>query len=186
MGSRVKWAFTALAVVCASACAFAFIGAVGAQEPIFVSPTEGSAGSRFQIVGEVGWTPGETIALSFGFSDAPPGEQYTGALYNEQMVTVLRDGTWSFPAVINEQLLPFPLWRPGFIVVEAEGEQQRVNASLVYTVGEERPIGAPPLAPLGFGPPDMDGTPEQLALRIALLTMGAGALVAASGVLRRN
>lgn len=186
LGSRVKWAFIALAVACALAYAFASTGPASAQETLFVSPTEGTAGSRFQVVGEVGWTPGETIALSFGFSDAPPGEQYSGSLYNEQMVTVLRDGTWSFPVVINSDLLPFPLWRPGFIVIVAEGRQQRATASVTYMVGAERPLGAPPLAPLGFGPTGLDNAIGQLAMRLALLVLGTGALIAASGALRRT
>jgi hypothetical protein len=179
----LKWAVTALAAAYAIACATVLASAASAQEAIFVSPTEGSAGSRFQIVGEVGWTPGETITLGFGFSDAPPGDAYTGPLYNEQTLTVLRDGTWSFPVVINDELFPFPLWRPGFIVIVAEGEQQRVTTSVVYTVEEERPVGAPPLAPLGFGPNVHDSTATTL-LTVALFVFASGALVAGLGRMR--
>jgi hypothetical protein len=179
----VKWVLTALAV--ALACAGAIIQRnIGrAQQDTFVSPTEGSAGSRFQVVGELGWVLGETVTISFGFSDLPPGPDYAGPFYNEQPVTVLRDGTWSFPVVINDQLVPFPLWRPGYIVVKAAGGRQTTLTTVVYTVGERRPVGEPPLSELGFGPP-AGGTALAVALAGALFAGGAGLLVGLSGAMR--
>jgi hypothetical protein len=184
MGSRVKWAFTAFAVACALAYAFASTDGTSAQEPLFVSPTEGSAGSRFQIVGEVGWTAGETVKISFGFSDAPPGDAFNDTTYNELTVTVLRDGTWSFPAVINNELVPFPLWRPGYLVVVAESASQRAVASLVYSVEDERPVGAPPLAPLGFGALSPGGS-NQAVITLALFGLAVGGLLAGVACLQR-
>jgi hypothetical protein len=156
-----------------------------AQETLFVSPTEGSAGSRFQIVGELGWTAGETVTISFSFSDVPPAEEFDDTLYNEQTVTVLRDGTWSFPAVINNELLPFPLWRPGYIVVVAESDSQRAVASVVYSVQNERPVGAPPLAPLGFGPGNGTRPSESLMLTLAAFALATGSLLFGVGTMRR-
>lgn len=149
-----------------------------------MSPTEGSAGSRFQIVGEVGWTPGETVTIAFGFSDTPPADDFSGPLYTEQTVTVLRDGTWSFPVVINNQLFPFPLWRPGYIVVVADGAQQTATASVVYSVEDERPLGAPPLAPLGFGPKIEESLAADLTM-VALFFLAVGVLIAGIGQMRR-
>ena len=152
--------------------------------PLFVSPAEGAAGSRFQIVGELGWTAGETVTISFGFSDAPPGEAFSDTTYNTQSVTVLRDGTWSFPAVINNELLPFPLWRPGYIVVVAESDSQRAVAAVVYSVEDLRPVGAPPLAPLGFGP-KVSGSSAQLVIALMLFTLATGGLLVGVGQMRR-
>ena len=78
--------------------------------------------------------PGETVTLSFGFSDDAPDEGYAGPFYTEQSVTVLRDGTWSFPVVVNNELFPFPLWRPGFIVIQAAGRSQTTITPFTYTV----------------------------------------------------
>jgi hypothetical protein len=153
--------------------------------PLFVSPTEGSAGSRFQIVGELGWTAGETVTISFGFSDAPPGVGFSDTTYNEQTVTVLRDGTWSFPAVINNELVPFPLWRPGYIVVVAESDSQRAVASVVYSVADERPVGGPPLAPLGWGP-GAGGAAAHNLIALTLFALGTGGLLVGVGRMRKD
>lgn len=179
----LKWALTALAVVIACASAIILSNTVHAQEDTFVSPTEGGAGSRFQIVGEVGWTAGETVTIDFGFSDTPPGEDYAGPFYNPQPVTVLRDGTWSFPVVINSDLFPFPLWRPGFIAVRARSASQTTITPFVYTVDGELPVGEPPLA--GFGAATGDASATAL-LTISLFAAGIGMLVAVSGGLKRR
>jgi hypothetical protein len=176
----VKWASTAFAVVFAYLFAAACSGVAHAQQDTFVSPNEGSAGTRFQVVGETGWTPGETLSISFGFSDAPPGENFAGPFYNEQPVTVLRDGTWSFPVVINRGLVPFPLWRPGYIVVKAEGATQTTITPVVYTVEGRRPVGEPPLSELGFGPVPSEATPWAQATA-SLLIAGAGAMLVGVG-----
>lgn len=176
----VKWALTALAFAIACISGVALPGTVTAQEDTFVSPTEGEAGSRFQIVGEVGWTPGEIVTIDFAFSDSPPTEDYAGPFYNEQTVTVLRDGTWSFPVVVNRDLFPFPLWRPGYIVVRARGDAQITITPFLYTVEGRHPVGQPPLA--GFGPVGSEIVSEVLTL--ALFAAATGALLIASGVLR--
>jgi hypothetical protein len=177
--------FLALAAACAIAVFFSLSpGTLWAQErdPL-ISPSSGGAGSRFQIVGETGWTPGETVTISIGFSDIDPGEQYGGTLYHERQVVVLRDGTWSFPIVVNQDLVPFPLWRPGFIVVKATSPTHTAVNSFVYTVEGRAPLGAPPLASLGFGPEAPSGT---AAVTLALFAAATGALVIASGGIRRK
>jgi len=187
IGVVVKWLLSLLAL--AAACAIAVLVPLSpdtawAQErdPL-ISPSSGGAGSRFQIVGQTGWTPGETVTISIGFSDADPGEQYGGTLYHERQVTVLRDGTWSFPMVINQELVPFPLWRPGFIVVKATSPTHAAVNAYIYTVEGRAPLGTPPLASLGSGPDVPSGT---VAVTMALFAAATGALVAASGGIRRR
>ena len=155
-----------------------------AQQPDpLIDPPSGGAGSRFQIVGQAGWAPGDAVTISFGFSDTPPASTYAGELYNEQHVTVLRDGTWSFPTVVNDKLFPFPLWRAGYIVVKAHSATTTATNAYVYTVDGRTPAGYPPLADLGSGP----GAHSPLfALTLALFTAGTGALVAFAGVMRRT
>jgi hypothetical protein len=179
----VKWLLSLLAV--ATACAFAVSASgVSAQErdPL-ISPGTGAAGSLFQIVGQNGWTPGETVTVSLGFSDLDSGEQYLGQMYHERQVTVLRDGTWSFPIVINNEILPFPLWRPGFIVVKAQSATKTSFNSFIYTVEGRAPLGAPPLANLGAGP---EAAPSPLLVTVMLFFAATGALLAGSGIIRRG
>ena len=155
-----------------------------AQQPDpLIDPAQGGAGSRFQIVGQVGWTPGDAVTISFGFSDTPPASTYTGELYSEQRVTVLRDGTWSFPTVVNDKLFPFPLWRAGYIVVKAQSATTTAINAYVYAVDGRTPAGYPPLAALGTGP---DAHPPLFALTLALFAAGTGALVAFAGAMRRT
>lgn len=171
-----------MAIACVSAVGFRSTG--HAQEDTFVSPTEGAAGSRFQIVGEVGWTAGETVTIDFGFSDEPPGDAYAGPFYNEQPVTVLRDGTWSFPVVVNRELFPFPLWRPGYIVVRARGASQTTITPFAYVVEGRRPLGEPPLADFGFGP-EPGGPAAAVMMTVSLFAAGVGAMLVVGGRLRR-
>jgi hypothetical protein len=174
----------ACAVAIASALTFGTPGSAHAQQPDpLIDPAQGGAGSRFQIVGQTGWTPGDAVTISFGFSDAPAGPAYSGTLYNEQRVTVLRDGTWSFPTVVNDKLFPFPLWRPGYIVVKAQSATTTSVNTYVYTVDGRAPAGLPPLAALGSGP-----SPQApvFAITLALFVAAVGALVAASGAMRRQ
>jgi hypothetical protein len=176
---------TALAGVLAIAGAALFQTATGtAQQATFVTPGEGGAGSRFQIVGEAGWAPGETITLEFTFLDAPPleGEGFAGPFYRTEQVTVLRDGTWSFPVVVNQDVLPFPLWRPGYIAIRARGAAQTTLTLFRYTVAGQGPVGQPPLADLGFGPGDAAGSAGLLAA--VLFLAGTGALIATAGGMR--
>lgn len=181
----MKWMLTVLAVMiaCAGATLLRTSGVAEAQQPDpLIDPPEGAAGSRFQIVGQVAWTPGDTVTISYGFSDAEPGATYDGPFYNQQQVTVLRDGTWSFPTVVNDRLFPFPLWRPGFIVVKAKSATTTAINSYVYTVDGRAPRGLPPLASLGSGPGEGDGA--ALALTFVLFAAATGALLALGGVVR--
>jgi len=187
IGVVVKWFLSLLALPAACAVVVVFSlsprAASATERDPLISPPSGGAGSRFQIVGQTGWTPGETVTISIGFSDADPGEQYSGTLYHERQVTVLRDGTWSFPIVVNQDLVPFPLWRPGFIVVKAASATRTAVNSYVYTVDARAPLGTPPLASLGFGPEAPSGV---VALTLALFFAATGVLVAASGAMRRR
>jgi hypothetical protein len=152
------------------------------EEPL-ISPAAGEAGSRFQVVGQSGWTPGEIVTLSFGFSDEPPGTSFAGPFYHERQATVLRDGTWSFPVVVNDELFPFPLYRPGFIIVKAQSPSKVATNSFVYTVAGQRPLGPPPLASFGFGPAHAS---HAFVLTAALFAAGIGALITISGAWRRR
>jgi hypothetical protein len=180
----VKWltAVFALALVFAWALSFSTAHAQVPADPL-ISPAEGEAGSRFQIVGQSGWTAGETVTLSFGFSDQPPGASFAGPFYHERQVTVLRDGTWSFPVVVNNDLFPFPLYRPGFVVVKAQSASKTEINSFVYSVAGRRPLGPPPLASFGFGPAQANPV---FALTLALFAAATGALLAISGAWRRR
>ena len=174
----------ACALAVASVLAFGTFGTAHAQEPDpLIDPGQGGAGSRFQIVGQAGWTPGDAVTISFGFSDAPAGASYAGTVYSEQRVTVLRDGTWSFPTVVNDKLFPFPLWRPGYIVVKAQSATTTAVSTYVYTVDGRAPAGLPPLASLGSGPAP---NAPLFAVTLALFAAAAGALVVVSGEMRRR
>lgn len=180
----VKWLCTALAVALAVAWAFSHSASTQAQEgdPL-LAPGEGSAGGRFQVVGQLGWTPDEQVTLEFGFADTDP-LSYAGPWYHERAVTVLRDGTWSFPIVINEELFPFPLWRPGYIVVRATSGTHVETNAFVYTVEGRRPAGLPPLAALGSGPGiGAHGGP---LIAVSLLALGTGVLCVLAGGFRRR
>jgi hypothetical protein len=179
----VKWLGSALAVALAIVCALSFGHQASAQDgdPL-IAPDEGAAGGRFQIVGQTGWTPGETVMLEFGFADVAP-DSYDGPWYHAREITVLRDGTWSFPIVINEELFPFPLWRPGFIVVRASTGTHAETNTFVYTVGGRRPAGLPPLADLGFG---RGAAPDTPLLTAMLFALGIGAMFVMSGALARR
>ena len=183
-GVAVRWltAVFAIALACAWALPIRSAFAQGSSE-LLISPTRGEPGTLFQIVGESGWTPGETVTLTFGFADLPADNTFAGATYHERQVTVLRDGTWSFPVVINADLFPFPLWRPGYIVVRASSPSRTDTGDFVYTVEGKLPLGTPPLAAFGFGPPPPDRT---AAAALALLCAGTGALLSFSGAWRRR
>ncbi len=183
-GDAVKWIGSACAIVLVLAWTLS-LHAASAQEvrdPL-IDPPQGAAGSRFQAVGQSGWTAGETVTLAFGFSDTHPGASFNGAVYHERDVTVLRDGTWSFPVAVNQDLFPFPLYRPGFIVVRAQSAGHIATNSYVYTVDGRAPSGLPPLANLGAGP---ENTARALFAAVVLLTAAAGALTATAGLLRSS
>lgn len=181
----MKWWVVASVFVCLLALVRATN--VSSQETLFVSPETGAAGSRFQVVGEVGWTAGETVTIDFAFSDTAQAQ--TGEIfYNAQSVTVLRDGTWSFPVVINQDLFPFPLWRPGFIIVRASTPSQTATASVTYTVAGRLPVGVPPigeppLADLGFGPGHDKGARTTAAVA-GMFMLGIGLLSVIAGGVR--
>ena len=176
---------TALAVALAIAGALS-VGssrATATQTPDpLIDPPQGGAGSRFQIVGQSGWQPGDAVTISFAFANVAPGTSYAGTFYNEQHVTVLGDGTWSFPTVVNDKLFPFPLWRPGYIVVKAQSASNTAINTYVYTVEGRAPAGLPPLASLGAGP---EPATSVVLLTLALFAAATGALVTVSGAMRR-
>jgi hypothetical protein len=180
----LKWIGTALAFALTIACALlASVGTAYGQEPRdpLIDPPAGGAESRFQVVGQRDWVPGETVRLRVGFAAADP-LTFTGPFYFEQPVTVLRDGTWSFPIVVNEALLGQPPGAtPGYIVVRAESGGRLAQNAYIYTVNGSRPSGADAIAPLGFGPGAPDGA---TALTLALFALGTGALVTLSGAWR--
>lgn len=177
---------TVLAVMFACVCAISLHAngiAHAQQADPLIDPPQGAAGARFQIVGQTAWTAGDTVTISYGFADAPPTAAYDGPFYNEQQVTVLRDGTWSFPTVVNNNLFPFPLWRPGYIVVKAQSATTTAINSYIYTVEGRAPAGLPPLAELGSGP---GGDGAVFALTLALFAAATGGLIALSGAMRRQ
>ncbi|MHB8683721.1 MAG: hypothetical protein ACYC9X_05310 [Dehalococcoidia bacterium] len=179
----MKW----IALVCAVACAVAYALSSGtafaqqARDPLIV-PQEGGDGSRFQIVGQYGWTPGETVTIRLGWAAVDP-LQYSGPFYHERTATVLRDGTWSFPIAVNDQLFPFPLGsEPKFIVVQAQSPTKTAINAFIYAPGGRLPQGADAIALLGFGPPRA----SSLALLVAALFLAAtGGLIVVSGAGRR-
>lgn len=180
----VKWLAVAFAV--ALACAWAFsvnpAAAQAARDPLIV-PDEGGNGSRFQVVGESGWTPGETVTIGLAFTEADP-LHYAGPFEHERQVTVLRDGTWSFPINVGDDLLTKPLDSvPGYIVVRAQSRTKTAINAFVFSPGGRRPAGAESIAHLGFGPPDADPT---VAGTLALFIGATGALFVASGAGRRR
>jgi hypothetical protein len=181
----VKWAFTPLALVLVCAAALLYPGSATAGAATFVSPDEGEAGSRFQIVGESGWVPNETLTIEFTFLDAPPAEaeSFGGPFYRTEIITALRDGSWSFPVVINNEILPFPLWRPGYIAIKVSGSTQSTITLVTYLVDGERPAGTPPLADLGFGT-ELDDGPATTMITLAMFALGTGALLLLGGVTR--
>lgn len=146
-------------------------------------PDEGGNGSRFQVVGQFGWTPGETVTISLAFTQTDP-LGYAGPFERERQVTVLRDGTWSFPVNVSNDLLSRPLDDiPGYIVVRAQSPTKTAVNAFIFSPGGRRPVGAEAIADLGFGPPRPDPT---VAATLALFLAGIGGLLVASGAIRRR
>jgi hypothetical protein len=187
----VKWI-----VSVAAACAIAFAltlaltlaltpGVVSAQEardPL-ISPQQGGEGSRFQIVGTTGWTPGTDVTIRFAFTERDP-LTFAGPFTVEHTVTVLRDGTWSFPVVVNDEFFPFPLGEtPGFIVVQAESTDRVTMNAFVFTVNGSRPAGADAIVAAGFGGSLPSGG---FAIATALFAAATGALLVTNGASRRK
>ena len=75
---------------------FALLSARGAsaqerRDPL-IDPPQGGAGSRFQIVGQQNWVPGERVALRVGYTASDDPLTHAGPWQLEQTITVLRDG----------------------------------------------------------------------------------------------
>jgi hypothetical protein len=70
---RVKWIGTILALAFAFGWALLPQTASGqeSRDPL-ISPQVGERESRFQIVGQFGWTPGEDVSIRIGFAQADP------------------------------------------------------------------------------------------------------------------
>jgi hypothetical protein len=183
----VAWARAVVAIVCAVTLALGLAlipqttFAQESRDPL-ISPPAGERGSRFQIVGQFGWTPGEQVDIGIAFAAADPFG-FEGPFPVEQQVTVLRDGTWSFPVVLNDALgLPLA-GDPGYLVVRAESPSKSATNAFVYTVNGRTPTGAEEVAHLGFGP-SIGNT--ALPLGVALFGAGIGVLLVVSGELRRR
>lgn len=170
----------------AIACLVAFLPAVAlAQQPRdpLIAPAEGGRGSRFQVVGQSGWAPGETVVLRLAFASADP-LAFAGPFPVQHEVRVLADGTWSFPVSVNDTLLPGGLpSTPGFIVVLAESPSKTAQNAFVFTVNGARPAGAEAIAAAGFG---LAAPGAGAGLMFALFSAGTGTLLLGSGVLRRR
>lgn len=180
----VKGIGSVVAVAVSIACAFLLSSQVDAQElrdPL-IEPRSGGIGSRFQVVGQRGWTPGETVTLQFLFTTGEP-LRTAGPFAVQHHVTVLADGTWSFPVSVNDMFLGMPLGsEPGFIVVRAESASHTAQSAFVFTVDGRRPAGADTIAPLGFGPA---GAARGSAIGALLFAAGSGTLLIVSGASRR-
>jgi hypothetical protein len=172
-----------LALICASAWALlpSIAGAQQSRDPL-IAPQEGGVGSRFQVVGQSGWTPDETVKLRLAFVTADP-LAYAGPFSVEHSVTVLRDGSWSFPVTVTDTLFAPPFGgRPGYIVVQAQSPTRTAQNAFILTVGGTRPAGAAQIAALGFGA----GAPGAAAVvAVGLFAAGVGALCLVSGRARR-
>lgn len=181
----MKWIGSGIAVIIAIACALGSGGGAAAQQDARdpqISPQEGDRGSRFQVVGLSGWTPGETVTVRIAYTSGDPFA-FTGPFAVEETVTVLRDGTWSFPVVLTDALLGAPLPdTPGFIVVRAESPTKSGTNAFIYSPGGRRPALTSVVASLGFGP----GPGLGIALAAALFAGATGSLLVVSGLLRRG
>ena len=177
----------ALAIVWASS-----LSTVSAQQPRdpIIDPPSGGAGSRFQIVGQSGWIPGETVTLRVFFTtsgdplniapqDAPLSEEF--------FVTVLADGTWSFPIVVDEFFAAdggaTAPDTPGYIVARATAPSHEATNAYLYIVRSVLPAGADAFVTAGFGP---GAPPAGLGMMLALFGGGAGVLFVINGGLRRR
>ena len=162
---------------------------LAAQQPDdpIIDPPAGEIGSRFQIVGQFGWQPGETVTLLLAFTTSADPIGYPGPFPYQQEVTVLRDGTWSFPIVVREDVLGFPIGPdPGYIIVRAEGigpggSGQRKTNYFVVTVGGQRQGEQVPVAGFGVGAPR-----PTVLVTLGLFALGLGGLLLVSGVGRRT
>lgn len=184
IGDVVKWIALVAALACAIAYAFSS-GTAFAQQPRdpLIVPQEGDNGSRFQIVGQLGWTPGEAVTIRLGYTAIDP-LHYAGPFYHERQATVLADGTWSFPINVNDDLLPFPLGEdPKYIVVQAQSPTKTAVNAFIYTPGGRQPQGSEAIARLGSGPRQASAATLFTA---ALFLTALGALLVVSGAGRRT
>ncbi len=183
IGVVVKWIATALTVALACAWGFSARAALAQQprDPLIV-PQAGTLGSRFQIVGQFGWTPGETVTIRLGFTTSADPLTYAGPFYHERRATVLRDGTWSFPINVPDDLFPFPLGdAPGYIVVQAQSPTKTAVNAFIYAPDGRLPAGAEKIASLGFGP---QRASPAFVVTAALFALATGALIVVSGAAR--
>jgi hypothetical protein len=182
----VKWCTFVLvaASMVALACAWAFPlkPAFAAQTAeLIVDPPSGGAGSRFQIVGESDWTAGETVRIRVGFVTTGDPAAFAGPYAIEQDLTVLPDGTWSFPVVLSDTffggLAPST---PGTIVVRAASPSNDALATFDYTG-----VGPPPASDIGaagFGPA---AGAAPAAMIVSLFGAGIGTMLIVAGGRRR-
>jgi hypothetical protein len=151
-----------------------FIRVSDAQTPaaLLVDPPSGVAGSRFQIVGQSGWTAGEIVDLRVGFAGRSDPATFSGPFAIDEDVTVLPDGTWSFPVVLNEAFFQGPPpAQPGAVAIQAESPSSHATAVFQYAG-----LGPPPAS--GFGPIAQGSS---VALIVALFAAGIGAMLVLRG-----
>lgn len=174
--------FVVLCVVALAAARASFPLTASAQEPLdpLIIPLEGGRGSRFQIVGQFGWTPGEQVRIRLAYTSTDP-LTYPGPFPVEHTTTVLRDATWSFPVVLTDDLFATPLPDPGYIVVQAQSRSKTAQNAYIYSPNGRRPAGAEVIAALGFG---LSTTPPVFALTASLFALATGALFVLSGASR--
>ena len=171
-------------LVAALACAWALplkTALASQQADLIIDPASGGAGSRFQIVGQSGWTADERVRLRVGFTATGDPAAFAGPYAIEQDVTVLADATWSFPVVLNDAFFGGPApGSPGTIVVQAESPSNDASATFAYTG-----LGPPPadVGTAGFGP-GAAGAPVMIIA--ALFATGIGAMLFVSGGMQRS
>jgi hypothetical protein len=169
-----------LTIIATLLLALACVGTASAQQPRdpLIDPPAGEAGSRFQVVGQFDWTAGEVVTLRLAFTTVSDPLTYAGPYPYTRQITVLRDGTWSFPIVVTEDVLGFPVGpEPGFIVVRAEAPSHNATNAWILSVNGIRPAGADAIADAGFGPL---APPPSLALALGLFAMAVGTLLIVS------
>jgi hypothetical protein len=178
----VKWCTFVLVAALACAWAFPLKTAFANQDAdLIIDPPSGGAGSRFQIVGQSGWTAGETVQLRVGFAGAGDPATFAGPFAIEQDVTVLPDATWSFPVVLNDVFFGGTTPpQPGTVVVQAESPSNEASATFAYTG-----VGPPPadVGSAGFGP---KAAGARVVVLAALFAAGVGAMTLAAGGMQRS
>jgi hypothetical protein len=175
----VKWRILVLVAALAVAWARSLDSSYAQTAELIIDPPAGGAGSRFQIVGQSGWIAGEAVSVRVGFTEGDAAS-FAGPFAIDEQVTVLDDGTWSFPVVLSVAF--FGGTAPataGTVVVRAESPSHTATATFTYTG-----LGPPPAAvsAAGFGQPAAGASAVAV---VAMFAAGVGAMLVAGGFGRR-